>query len=247
MIRETAATVLDVEAIGPFVRITLSCREIASQLTAGRFVMADLGSYLRTPLFPARLAPPEFDVMVVPAHPAAALSTGQQLELIGPHGRGFQIPSDSTNVLLIASTPYLPILLPLITQSAEARQSVALVLATMGTADLFPLGALPPSLEIRVVTEDNPVGRLQSTARALADLAEWTDCICIADEPATYPALAHALRESRLRPPHGLAQALVVPPIVCGTGACRGCAVAMKHGTKLACTDGPVFDLLDLE
>lgn len=247
MLRETTATVLDVEAIGPLVRITLDCREIASQLTAGRFVMADLGSYLRTPLFPARLASPEFDAMVVPAHPAASLTTGQQLELVGPHGHGFRIPPDSRNILLIASTPYLPILLPLITQSAEARQSIALVLAATGAADLFPLSALPPSLEIRVVTKDNPVGHPQSTARALAELAEWTDCIYIADEPATYPALAHTLRESRLRPPHGLAQALVAPPIVCGTGACQGCAVAMKRGTKLACTDGPVFDLLDLE
>jgi dihydroorotate dehydrogenase electron transfer subunit len=42
------------------------------------------------------------------------------------------------------------------------------------------------------------------------------------------------------------AQALVVPPMPCGVGACQGCAVEVARGTKLVCIDGPVFDLLEL-
>jgi len=186
--------------------------------------------------------------MIVPAHPAAALVPDQRINLIGPQGHGFRVSPDSRNILLIASTPYLPVLLPLITQCAEARQNTALVLATPdAAASPFPLSALPPSLEIYIVKKDDPAGSARSTADTLAQLAEWTDCICIADEPAGYPGLARTLRENRLRPSHSLAQALVVPPIVCGTGACQGCAVATKSGVKLACTDGPVFDLLELE
>jgi hypothetical protein len=30
-------------------------------------------------------------------------------------------------------------------------------------------------------------------------------------------------------------------------GACQGCAVQTAHGTRLACSDGPVFDLLELQ
>ena len=74
----------------------------------------------------------------------------------------------------------------------------------------------------------------------------WADCVCIAGDPATYPALAEAVRETRLGPPPRFAQALVAPPVACGVGACRGCAVPVERGFKLACTDGPVFDLLDL-
>jgi dihydroorotate dehydrogenase electron transfer subunit len=41
-------------------------------------------------------------------------------------------------------------------------------------------------------------------------------------------------------------EALVVPPMPCGVGACQGCAVSTHRAPKLACTDGPVFDLLRL-
>ncbi|HCG76488.1 TPA: dihydroorotate dehydrogenase electron transfer subunit, partial [bacterium] len=30
--------------------------------------------------------------------------------------------------------------------------------------------------------------------------------------------------------------------IVCGVGACQGCAVRTKNGYKRVCKDGPVFD-----
>ena len=84
------------------------------------------------------------------------------------------------------------------------------------------------------------------------DLVRWTDCVCAACDPVVYPALAEAVREVRLGPVKGrakdcpFAQALVVPPPGCGVGACQGCAVSMADGFKLACTDGPVFDLLEL-
>jgi len=50
----------------------------------------------------------------------------------------------------------------------------------------------------------------------------------------------------RVGPGTRFAQALVVPPMACGVGACQGCGVEVTRGTKLACTDGPVFDLLEL-
>jgi NAD(P)H-flavin reductase len=68
----------------------------------------------------------------------------------------------------------------------------------------------------------------------------------MACELATYPALAEVVREVRIRSVKRFAQALIVPPIVCGVGACQGCAVTVAGGFKLACTDGPVFDLLEL-
>ncbi len=43
--------------------------------------------------------------------------------------------------------------------------------------------------------------------------------------------------------PADFVQALVVPPMPCGTGACRACWVELGERRQLACVDGPVFSL----
>ena len=259
------AVITDVGTSGPFVRVTLAAPAMASGLAAGRFVLADLGDYLRAPLFPARIEAEEFDVLVPPHHPAATLRPGADVDLIGPLGRGFEIPAATERLLLVASTDYLPVLLPLAYQNhhqkpgsaASLREkpgfyadkpgfSIALLLSASTAAELYPVRLLPPAVEVTIVTADGSAGQRGSILDLLPDLVRWADCACIADDPATYPALAEIVREVRARSGSRFAQALVVPPMPCGVGACQGCAVSVARGTRLACTDGPVFDLLEL-
>jgi dihydroorotate dehydrogenase electron transfer subunit len=42
-------------------------------------------------------------------------------------------------------------------------------------------------------------------------------------------------------------QVLISSPLPCGLGTCGACAVKGTAGWKLACVDGPVFPLADLE
>jgi dihydroorotate dehydrogenase electron transfer subunit len=255
---QTDALVTGVEQSGPFVRVVLTTPAIALGLSPGRFVLADLGGYLRTPLFPARIAAGGFDLLVPPAHPAAALRPGDEVNLIGPLGQGFEVPTAARRLLLVAGTTHLPVLLPL-TQPRNRvfsgkpgffSSSIALLLSAPTATALYPISHLPPALEVHVVTADGSAGHHGSARDLFPDLVRWADCVCIVplhpDDPATYPALAEIVREVRLEPGHHFAQALVVPPMACGVGACQGCAVQTARSTKLACTDGPVFDLLEL-
>ena len=249
---QTDALVTDVEQIAPFVRVTLTAPAIALGLAPGRFVLADLGGYLRTPLFPARIAAEGFDLLVPPAHPAATLRPGDEVNLIGPLGQGFEVPTAARRLLLVAGTTHLPVLLPL-TQPRNhgfSSSSIALLLSAPTATALYPISHLSPALEVHVVTADGSAGHQGSALDLFPDLVRWADCLCIAplhpDDPATYPALAEIVREVRLEPGHHFAQALVVPPMACGLGACQGCAVQTARGTKQACTDGPVFNLLEL-
>ena len=123
---------------------------------------------------------------------------------------------------------------------------MALLLSAPTAAELYPIGRLPPALEVHAVTADGSAGHHGSVLDLFPNLARWADCICIAGDPATYPALAEIVRDVRVGPGPRFAQALVAPPMACGVGACQGCAVPVARGTKLACTDGPVFDLLEL-
>jgi dihydroorotate dehydrogenase electron transfer subunit len=252
---QTDALVTEVEESGPFVRVTLAVPAPGSGLAAGRFVLADLGGYLRTPLFPASLDAPGmegegFAALVPPTHPAAVLRPGDRVDLIGPCGQGFDVPTATRRLLLVASTAHLPVLLPLASQKPGFPErpgfSVALLLSAATAAELYPIQLLPPALEVHVVTIDGSAGHRGSVLDLFPDLVRWADCVCVADDPALYPALAETVRDVRVGLGHRFAQALVAPPIACGVGACQGCAVPVARGTKLACTDGPVFDLLDL-
>jgi dihydroorotate dehydrogenase electron transfer subunit len=238
------AQVTDVKWSGPFTRVAFAAPAIASGLAAGRFVLADLGGYLRTPLFPAQLDDEAFDVLVPPDHPAAAIQPGSTVNLIGPLGRGFEVDATARRLLLVAATAHLPPLLPLVWQ--KPGFSVTLLLSAPTAAELHPIRLLPPTLEVHIVTADGSAGHGGSARALFPDLARWADTICIADDPAAYPALAEIVRQVRVAPGRRFAQALVAPPMICGVGACRGCAVETRRGIRLACTDGPVFDLLEL-
>jgi dihydroorotate dehydrogenase electron transfer subunit len=249
--RQTDALITGLDISGPFARVTLEVPYVASGLAAGRFVLAKLGDTLRSPLFPARLGAEAFDILVPPDHPAARLQPGTTVNVIGPLGQGFEVPASARRLLLVADAAHLPTLLSL-SQSKNQRSftepgfSVALLLSAPTAAKLYPVRFLPSALEVHIVTADGSTGQKGSPLDLFPDLARWADCICIAGEPDTYPALTHIVREVRLGPGPGFAQALVVPPLLCGVGACQGCAVETTRGTKLACTDGPVFDLLAL-
>jgi dihydroorotate dehydrogenase electron transfer subunit len=249
------ATVIDKGRLGPFRRIRLEAPGVAAGLSAGRFASADLGDYLRTPLFPAHLDQRGFEVLVEPDHPAAALQPGTQLKLMGPLGRGYEMPHGARHVLLVADMPHLPVLLPLTHQKPGLSQrpgtSTALLLSAATARNLYPIHLLPPRLEVQIATGDGTVGHAGSVLDLLPDMVRWADCICIAADPNMYPPMADAVREGHFTqsPSAGrrrFAQALVVPPMPCGVGACHGCAVSTHPAPKLACTDGPVFDLLRL-
>ena len=60
------------------------------------------------------------------------------------------------------------------------------------------------------------------------------------------PPLREVIRRVKYRWERGFASVLLEGPIVCGVGACGVCAVEVRRGTRMICSDGPVFDLRDV-
>jgi dihydroorotate dehydrogenase electron transfer subunit len=241
---QTNALITDIEHSGPFTRVVFNAPEVAGGLSAGRFVLADLGNGLRTQIFPAFIDKEVFWALVLPDHPAAVLQPGASIGLVGPLGHGFEVDEVVRRLLLVADVLHLPTLLPLVAQSLGF--SAALLLSASTATELYPIHLLPPGLEVHIVTADGSVGHGGSALDLFPDLVRWAHCVCVASDPAIYPALAEIVREVRIGPASHFVQALVAPPMPCGVGACQGCAVSVKNGYKLACTDGPVFDLMEL-
>lgn len=179
-------------------------------------------SPLATPVFNAGASPGGF--LVAPRIPEE-WRPGISLSLYGPLGRGFSMPLSARCVALVALGETSARLNPLLAAALEGNASVVLV------SDL-DLPGLPPEVEIRPVP-------------ALPEVTKWADYLAFDLPRESLPGLRERLGIGEQS--GGLREALVLTPVPCGGMAeCGVCAVSTHHGWKMACKDGPVFDLKEL-
>ena len=154
---------------------------------------------------------------------------GTHLKLRGPLGRAFELPPALRRLALASLGEGGARLRPLMDQALARGLEVALF------DDQHPRG-LPPAVEAYPLS-------------GLAEALPWADFLAL-DIP--YTALAQLNRFFGPRPalnrPLLAAQALIAGPMPCGAWAdCGACAVRTRHSWKLACKDGPVFNLEELD
>ena len=152
---------------------------------------------------------------------------GEQVALRGPLGRGFSPPQNTARVALVAmsdQTTHLHLLM-----STCLHNGAALVLCS----DRLPPD-LPPQVELLPLAQ-------------LPEAGAWADYLAVDCPPQRLPRLLRTARDERVfasRP----VQVLVRRVMPCaGLGACGVCAQKTRRGYALACQDGPVFDLAQLE
>jgi hypothetical protein len=153
---------------------------------------------------------------------------GTRLRLRGPLGHGFHIPANARRLALITMTSTSAYLLPLVDQALSADRSVALF-----TDD--PLPPVPLALEVHPLS-------------VLPEFISWADFLA---GVLTLEDLPHLRAVFGLAPQDQIpchAQALVLQPMPCAALAeCGVCAIPLRRTWKLACKDGPVFNLNDLD
>ena len=158
---------------------------------------------------------------------------GDDLLLKSPIGKGFCLPPGVNRLALLAMKYTTRRLLPLAEFGLKNGASVTLACGNQSAA--LPFTDLPAAIEI-VPLDD------------LSDLLNWADFIAIDlafNDLSRFRQLLNVEPGSSLPCP---AQVLVHTIMPCaGMADCGVCAVEMKHGWKLACKDGPVFELNNLE
>ncbi|MCC6145986.1 MAG: hypothetical protein IT308_00305 [Anaerolineaceae bacterium] len=153
---------------------------------------------------------------------------GMQLALSGPFGSSFHLPSSSRRVALAAPAGRTGPLLPLVELSLKQGADVTLYL------NGFAAG-LPAAVEVQ------PLSGLR------AGFA-WADYMAI-NAPDNPPgSLRSWLGLEHQQAVPFLVEVLLTGSFPCGgLAACGVCAVKTRRGYKLACKDGPVFLLNNLE
>jgi dihydroorotate dehydrogenase electron transfer subunit len=199
---------------------------------------------------------------------------GDTLDVLGPFGQPFAAERSTRNLLLIGAGPGLAALL-LLAHQAAGRGCAVTLLAGGSTADALPPPFLLPG-EIEYQTTVGPAtdllaaqspGPQDKETRGQGDREKkpkrkdislspplpvslspvsWADQICAALPNDQLSALVAAVRAVKYRWERGFASALLDGPLVCGVGACGVCAVELRRGTRMLCSDGPVFDLRDV-
>jgi dihydroorotate dehydrogenase electron transfer subunit len=125
--------------------------------------------------------------------------------------------------------------------------AVTLALGGSRAAAIYPISALPPAVEFQAATLDGSLGYRGPVADLLPELLRWADAVCAVGSIALYRTLRQQVGQVRLRAePNFLFGLMTANLMACGVGACLSCAVMTATGLKLACADGPVFDLMEL-
>lgn len=195
----------------------------------GQYLLAwsptDVDAPLGTPLFTGQSSSQGF-LAVAPIPPT--WEPGTVLYLRGPLGHGFRMPGAARRLALAAMGESAARLLPLALQGLQGEAAVALFTDA-------PLPALPTAIEAYPLS-------------ALPESLAWADILAL-DLPVE--CLASLRDNFGLKPGErlpGPAQALVITAVPCaGLAECGACAVPVRRAWKLACKDGPVFDLNDLD
>jgi dihydroorotate dehydrogenase electron transfer subunit len=188
----------------------------------GQYILAEdpvgIAEILPASVFPSGSAEGGF-LMASPL--PKAWTPGTSLNLRGPLGNGFRLPTASRAVALAAFGESAQRLSALIEPAIAQGAAVTLLCAQ-------PPQGLPNEVEIM------PLGSLK-------DVTQWADYLALdltREMIRSLPELFQSITISCE------AQVLVATPMPCGgRGDCGVCAGTVKRGYKIICKDGPVLDL----
>lgn len=153
---------------------------------------------------------------------------GTRLALRGPLGKGFSLPANTRRLALATLGETVSRLQPLAMIALHQRVAVS----------LFSDARLP------VLPSELEAGPLAALAEALA----WADFLAIDLSLAELSALKDMLGVASLSGLNCAGQALILAPMPCaGLADCGVCALPTRRGWRLACKDGPVFRIDELE
>lgn len=175
----------------------------------------------------------------------AARKRGQVIDLLGPIGRGWHVPEDTTHALLVAGGLGAAPLVMLAEELAAAGIAIA-VAQGAPTADRLVSRSVFDRVarRIEVATDDGSAGEhgfvTRISERMLAE--ERFDVVyTCGPEPMQRIVAAQAAA-------HGAyCEVSLERLMACGIGVCLSCVCETTHGLRRSCVDGPVFSAKEVD
>lgn len=234
---------------GPYYYLKLKSLPIASKANPGQFLHIHMGGcdpLLRRPLSLYQIHREEgllsilYQIKGRGTTLLAEKRSGELLDVLGPCGRGFQLPAKGP-VLVVAGGIGVAPLNALIEEMTKKDIRVDLLIGAATEEDLLPVDSCNhPLLSLQLATEDGSKG----FCGLVTDLTE--DVLVKRDYSLLYgcgplPMLKILLSLSSLRDLP--CQISLEGRIGCGMGFCLTCGIKKREdeGYFRLCTEGPVF------
>jgi dihydroorotate dehydrogenase electron transfer subunit len=255
--------ILSVQRVGEYTQFTVVAPAIAAGFKPGHFVAVAVGGDNSAMVLRRAFAVSGATVsrqfagtiqFVVAEHGPGTQwlvrrRAGETLDVVGPLGNPFPIPSGPAPAVLVGggygSAPLLPL-----AQALLANESpVEFVLGAASAGRLFgELAAKRTVGRVSVTTDDGSAGEKGLVTDVLPEAIERVNAeIVYACGPmAMLRAVSDLARERAIR-----AQVAVEESMACGIGVCMTCVLPVrgadgKSRFVRSCVDGPVFDGLDV-
>ncbi len=259
MIQEKV-TVIGNEKIGSvYYRITLTCHKDYSRAIPGQFIMLGFSDsrdfMLRRPFSIHTLKIESnnaiginllYKVVGPTTKKLSQCKKGDNLEILGPLGRGFLVSEEANRIFMVAGGVGIAPISFLVESMIQKR-------IDLSRSDLFFGGRTKDDLpckddfqnrgiEVRLATDDGSLGEIGNVTKPLeAALTKNRPDVIYACGPWPMLKAVGKIAESKRIP----CQLSVEAMMACGIGACLGCVVESRNENSKrlhACKDGPVFD-----
>jgi dihydroorotate dehydrogenase electron transfer subunit len=193
------------------------------------------------------------------------LRAGDQIDLLGPLGRPFEVDARSQHLLLVAGGLGMAGVRMLADEAVRAGRQVTLLFGAASAREVYPSTLLPDEVEYVVATDDGSLGHHGYVTELIPAYEGWADQAFACGPAPMLAALARlaATRRHRLgvaklgrrrgggrADPTGspaarrkaFLQVSMEQNMGCAVGACLGCVVMSTSGTpQRVCREGPVF------
>jgi dihydroorotate dehydrogenase electron transfer subunit len=243
-IRQDAPTILGSRLIW------LHCPAIAKEAKPGQFVMVRCGNLTLPRPFSIHQRNEKGNVALLYAVLEGGKGTnwlsqrcaGVNIELFGPLGNGFSIPSKPCRLLLVAGGNGIAPLFFLAQDAVKKGYTMTLIYGT-ANANRYPENLLPAEVRLISVTEDGSVGRTGRATDIMTEFIDQADQVFACGPMSMYKDMYKQRKRLLKDKPVQVSLEIMMG---CGRGICYGCTIKMKQGLKEVCVDGPVFKLDDI-
>ncbi|MCA9399881.1 MAG: dihydroorotate dehydrogenase electron transfer subunit, partial [Candidatus Omnitrophica bacterium] len=175
----------------------------------------------------------------------AAKVKGDVLDIVGPVGTPFVLPSEKTKqVVMVAGgigvAPFL------ILSDVLKKRKLELILLYGGRTKghVYPMKEFKANgCKVMVATDDGSVGTKGRVTQLFSKIKmdpETTEIFTCGPNPMM-AAVQDFAKKNNIR-----GQAACEEVMACALGACLGCSIKTTSGYKTVCYDGPVFDLKEI-
>ena len=168
---------------------------------------------------------------------------GEEIKMLGPLGRGYEIDPAARHLVMGGGGTGLAPLIALADQAIAAGQSVTMISAARTASQLYPRDWAPAQVRFVEVTEDGSAGEKGLITDCLPKYVPDSEQAFFCGPVPMYRAISNTWQAHDITVP---TQVLLEVRMACGFGICYGCAVSTTSGRKMVCTDGPKFDLKEI-